>query len=78
MGSDAGDAGAGDWEGAEGEGGALGGEEWAEADDWVSVSHEIPYHEDAPGKCSNVTRASDRDGPASKVPQSLVDDLAQS
>jgi len=37
MGSDAGDAGAGDWEGAEGEGGALGGEEWAEAEDWVSA-----------------------------------------
>ncbi len=34
---DAGDAGAGDWEGEEGEGGALGGDARAEAEDWVST-----------------------------------------
>ncbi len=37
VGGDAGDAGAGDCEGAEGEGGALGGEDGGEAEDWVSA-----------------------------------------
>jgi hypothetical protein len=45
---DAIDAGAGDYEGEEGESRALGGEERAEEKDWVSVIREIPYHEDAP------------------------------
>ncbi len=37
VGGDAGDTGAGDCEGAEGEGGALGREARAEAADWVSA-----------------------------------------
>jgi len=37
MGGDSGDAGAGDCEGAEGEGGALREGAWAEAEDWVSA-----------------------------------------
>jgi hypothetical protein len=52
VGGDAGAAGAGDWEGEEGEGGALGGEERAEEEDWVSVVREMPYHADAPCKYS--------------------------
>ena len=35
MGGDAGDAGEGDWEGEESEGGALRGEARGEAEDWV-------------------------------------------
>ncbi len=46
------DAGAEDWEGEEGEGLALGEQGWAEADDWVSVILEMPYHEGAPCKYS--------------------------
>ena len=45
-------AGAGDWQGAEGEGGALREEARAEAEDWVSVIRETPCHEDAPCKFS--------------------------
>lgn len=37
MGRDAGDAGAGDWEGAEGEGGALRGEGEEPEEDWGSA-----------------------------------------
>ncbi len=48
MGGDAGDGGAGGCEGEEGEGRALGGEGGAEAEDWVSVIREMPYHADAP------------------------------
>ena len=48
MGADAGDDRAGDWKGEKGEGLALGEQGWAEADDWVSVIREMPYHEDAP------------------------------